>query len=97
MFLVPRNMSGQHWFDEMLPFPSTMKTDIREQDGNYLLAMDIPGYSKENIHVQLEDGYLTVTASTSEQNQKQDDKGHYLYQERYTGQCARSFYVGDNI
>ena len=63
---------------------SCMKTDVRELDGNYLLDMELPGYKKEDIHLDLKDGYLNITAAKNRQ-------------ERYSGSCARSFYVGNAI
>ena len=71
-----------------------MKTDIEEKDGNYIFTIDVPGFAKENINIELENGYLTVSAKITnsiEENKK------YIYQERYTGECSRSFYVGDDV
>ena len=77
-------------------FASTMKTDIQEKDGLYLLAMDLPGYNKEDIKAELKDGYLTISASKNEENETKDESG-YVMRERYTGSCSRSFYVGDHV
>ena len=77
-------------------FASTMKTDIQEKDGLYLLAMDLPGYNKEDIKAELKDGYLTISASKDESNETKDESG-YVMRERYTGSCSRSFYVGDHV
>ena len=74
-----------------------MKTDVRETDSSYELAIDLPGFKKEDIKAQLKDGYLTISASTSANNDEQDKDGRYIRQERYTGQCCRTFYVGDGI
>ena len=74
-----------------------MKTDIHEKDGNYMIAMELPGYAKEDIKADLKDGYLTITAHKNETKEEKDAKGKCIYKERYTGTCNRSFYVGDEI
>ena len=65
--------------------------------GNYLLDMELPGYKKEDIHLDLKDGYLNITAAKNSSNEEKDDKGNIIRQERYSGSCARSFYVGNAI
>ena len=75
-----------------------MKTDVKEEEDAYSIAIDLPGFDKDNVQAHLEDGYLTVTANkSSEQDEKneKDQKGRYIRQERYSGSCSRSFYVGD--
>ena len=72
-----------------------MKTDITEKDGKYLLDMELPGCKKEDIHLELNDGYLSVSASRNTNKEEKDDKGNLIRQERYSGSCSRSFYVGD--
>lgn len=72
-----------------------MKTDIKEKDGNYILEIDIPGYNKEDIQIELENGYLTVTAKAN--TKIDEEKDGYIYKERYVGECSRSFYAGENI
>ena len=74
-----------------------MKTDIHEKDGNYMIAMELPGYAKEDIKADLKDGYLTFTAHKNETKEEKDAKGKCIHKERYTGTCNRSFYVGDEI
>ena len=74
-----------------------MKTDIHEKDGNYMIAMELPGYAKEDIKADLKDGYLTITAHKNETKVEKDAKGKCIHKERYTGTCNRSFYVGDEI
>ena len=54
---------------------SCMKTDVRELDGNYLLDMELPGYKKEDIHLDLKDGYLNITAAKNSSNEEKDDNG----------------------
>lgn len=73
-----------------------MKTDIKEQEKNYLIDVDLPGYEKENIQIDVEDGYLTVHASMNKEN-KEEEKGKFLRRERYFGECSRSFYVGEDV
>ena len=73
-----------------------MKTDIKETDDLYILDVDLPGYQKEDIKVDVTDGYLTIHAKTS--NEINDEqKGKYVRRERFTGECTRSFYVGEDI
>ena len=74
-----------------------MKKDIHEKDGNYMIAMELPGYAKEDIKADLKDGYLTITAHKNETKEEKDAKGKCIHKERYTGTCNRSFYVGDEI
>lgn len=74
-----------------------MKTDIQEMDGFYQLNMDLPGISKDDIRVELNNGYLSVTASRTNQKEEKDDQGKWIRQERLSGQYSRSFYVGDGI
>ncbi len=77
--------------------PSLMRTDIRETDSGYDLTIDLPGFKKEDVQAELKDGYLTVNAQTKSETEDKDDNGKWLRQERFTGTCSRSFYVGDDI
>lgn len=72
-----------------------MKTDIKENESSYIIDIEMPGYDKNNIKIEVEDGYLNVLASINED--KDNSEGEYLRKERYYGECSRSFYVGDNI
>ena len=74
-----------------------MKTDIRETDEGYEVIMDLPGFKKDEIEVQLENGYLTVSAAKGLDKDEADKKGKYICRERYAGEMSRSFYVGDDI
>ena len=74
-----------------------MRTDIVEKDGNYLLNMELPGYKKEDIQMELKDGYLIINASKNVSNEEKDEDGHVIRRERYSGSCTRNFYVGDSI
>lgn len=73
-----------------------MRTDIRESDNGYIIDVDLPGYKKENIKVDVTDGYLNISAKMDDE---EDDskKGKYVRRERYYGECSRSFYIGDDI
>ena len=74
-----------------------MKTDIRETDGSYELDVDLPGFKKDEINVQLKDGYLNLTAAKGLDKDSQDKKGNYIRKERYAGTMSRSFYVGEAV
>lgn len=72
-----------------------MKTDVRETENTYEIDVDLPGFKKDEITVDLKDGYLTISAAKGLDKDEQDKKGKYIRQERYAGACSRSFYVGD--
>lgn len=74
-----------------------MKTDIKEEENEYLLDIEVPGYKKDEIKMSLDKGYLIIEANTLKENDKTDDKGTIISKERYQGKCVRSFYVGENI
>lgn len=76
---------------------SLMKTDVLEKDGNYLLEMDLPGFSKDDVRAQLHDGYLTIQAERKTSSDKKDENGKYVFRERHTGSCSRTFYVGEHV
>lgn len=73
----------------------TMRTDIVEKDGQYILSVELPGYKKEDIKMQLNDGYLKIEATKNVNNDVTDDDGHIIRRERFNGSCSRNFYVGD--
>lgn len=73
-----------------------MRTDIKEKKDKYLIDIDLPGYEKENIKIELEDGYLTVHANIDTNNEEKEE-GKFVRKERYVGSCSRSFYVGDAV
>ena len=74
-----------------------MSTDIKEKDNGYELAMEVPGFDKEDLKLELEKGYLTIIAEHKNSSEKKDEDGHLIRQERYYGSAKRSFYVGDQI
>ncbi|MCI8285122.1 MAG: Hsp20/alpha crystallin family protein [Firmicutes bacterium] len=105
--LLPRNNFGMSLFDNMdsmfnnsffgeKRMPQTMKTDIKEEDGLYLLSMDLPGYDKNDIKAELKNGYLTISAEKHENRESNENNG-YVVRERYSGSCSRSFFVGDHV
>ena len=72
-----------------------MKTDVKDMKDHYEVAIDLPGFQKDEVNVELENGYLTISAAKGLDKDQKDDEGHYIRQERYSGSCSRSFYVGD--
>lgn len=106
--LMP-SIFGENLFDDFMDgfpfgslrntssFNSLMKTDIRDMDQSYELDIDMPGFKKEDIKAELKDGYLTIQAQTSRDNDEKDEKGRYIRRERYSGSCQRSFYVGKDV
>ena len=73
-----------------------MKTDVQENDDSYLMEMDLPGFSKDEVKVSLKDGYLTIKAEKGLDEEQKDEKASkYIRRERYAGSMSRSFYVGD--
>lgn len=74
-----------------------MNTDVRESDTAYTVDMDLPGFNKDDIHVDLKNGYLNVSATRQSKDDQKDENGKYLRRERYYGTCTRSFYVGDDV
>lgn len=74
-----------------------MKTDVRETESSYELDIDLPGFKKDEVHVDLKNGYLTISAEKGLDKDESDKKGKYIRQERYAGSCSRSFYVGEDV
>lgn len=87
---VNRKLYGKHAGKEML-------TDIREHDDHYEVEIDLPGFKKEDINIQLQNGYLTVSASKGIEENESNKEGRLVRQERYSGTMARSFYVGEEL
>ena len=74
-----------------------MKTDVRELDGSYEIDIDLPGFKKDEVDIQLQDGCLTISAAKGLDKDEKDKKGRYIRQERYAGSVSRSFYVGEDV
>ena len=108
--LMP-SIFGENVFDDWMDFSfpdidkklygkhakNVMKTDIREMDDSYEVVIDLPGFKKDEIEVQLENGYLTISAAKGLDKDETDKQGKYLRQERYAGSMSISFYVGEDI
>ncbi len=92
------------FFADFFDFPrvnykanSILKTDVKETEKDYELQIEMPGYKKENVTLDLKDGYLTVTAEHKQENEEKDDKNNFIRRERSYGSCSRNYYVGKNI
>ena len=102
---------GENLFDDWIDFSfpdidkalygkhakNEMKTDVRETEDGYELDIDLPGFKKDEVTAQLDNGYLTIQASKGLDKEQKDKKGKYIRKERYAGSMSRSFYVGDAI
>ena len=104
MMMIPRRRNEIDLFDDFFRGDdffsrreqALMKTDIREKGDNYIIEMDLPGYEKENINLELKDGYLTVSAKVEKENNHDEDE-RYVHKERFYGECSRNFMVADGI
>ena len=109
--LMP-SIFGEDLFDDFMGYPTgrqaaanaypqvkdMMKTDILDVDGNYELEIDLPGFKKDEVTAELNDGYLTVSAAKGlDQDEQEKETGKYIRRERYAGACQRSYYVGEDI
>ena len=75
-----------------------MKTDIKETDKGYELVVDLPGFTKDEVKADLENGYLTISAEKGlDKDEQEKETGRYIRKERYAGACSRSFYVGKEV
>ena len=103
MMMIPRIKNEFDLLGEMFADPfftehesKIMKTDIKEKTDKYLIGIELPGYQKENIKIDVEDGYLTVHAEINSDNEEKEE-GKFVRRERYVGSCSRSFYVGNEV
>ena len=87
---VEKALYGKHPSHEM-------KTDVRETDSGYEVDIDLPGFKKDEINIQLDNGYLSISAAKGLDKDEQDKEGKYIRKERYAGSMSRSFYVGNAI
>ena len=104
--LMP-SIFGESLLDDFFDFPfensyrsgrsQLMRTDIKDTDQGYEVTMNLPGVKKEDVKAELKDGYLTISASSNNSRDENDDNGRYIRRERYSGSCSRSFYVGDQV
>ena len=74
-----------------------MKTDVKETEGEYVVDIDLPGFKKDEIRMQLTNGNLTVTAAKGLDKEEKNEDGKYIRRERYAGSMSRSFYVGEHV
>ena len=106
MSLIPRMMPNRLYLDDVFDdfmFPSMkdsdfgkMKCDIYEKNGVYHLEMDIPGFDKKDVNIEIdENDYLTITAEKNSENNEEDNDKNYIRKERSYGKYQRSFYLGD--
>ena len=87
---VDKTLYGKH-------AKNMMKTDVKEKDNGYEVAIDLPGFKKDEITAELKDGYLTVSAAKGLDKDEEDKKGKYIRKERYAGALSRTFYLGEEI
>lgn len=92
----------ENFFNSMEPrleLKNVMTTDVKENADGFELIMDLPGVQKDNIRIDLEDGYLTISASNDESSEQKNEKdgSTYIRRERYSGQSKRRFFVGKNL
>ncbi len=87
---VDRKLYGKHAGKEML-------TDVKEHENNYEVEIDLPGFKKEEITIELNEGYLTITASKGLDEDEKNKQGKIVRQERYSGVMQRSYYVGEQL
>ena len=100
MMLMPKIFDDDFFRDDFFDRKdrmnfNLMKTDIREDENSYLLEVDLPGYSKDDIKIDITDGYLTINAKVEKEDK--DESKTYVRRERFTGEVSRSFYVGEDI
>ena len=108
--LMP-SVFGENLFDDWMDFSfpdvdralygkhekNMMKTDVKESDKEYKVAIDLPGFKKDEINLKLDSGYLTVSAAKGLDKDEKDKDGKYIRRERYAGSMSRSFYVGEGV
>lgn len=87
---VDRKLYGKH-------AAHVMKTDVRDHDDHYEVDIDLPGFKKDEISLELSDGYLVVSAAKDLNEDKTDSSGRVIRQERYAGSMQRSYYVGEQV
>ena len=108
--LMP-SIFGENLFDDWMNFSfpdidnalygkhekNMMKTDVKDMENHYEIAVDLPGFKKEDLSLQLNNGYLTIQAAKAFDKDEKDKEGRYIRRERYSGSMSRSFYVGSRI
>lgn len=84
-------------FHHQSEFNPLMKTDVKEHKDRFELSIDVPGVKKEDLSAELENGYLTITATRNDEKEEKNKEGEYIRRERYSGSTSRSFYVGEDV
>lgn len=96
MNLIPRNDYLSSAFDifdtSFFKDTNIMKSDIYEQNENYVLEIDLPGFDKENVSIDYHNEYLTIKAV---KNDNHDENDKYIKKERFYGGYKRTFYIGN--
>ena len=87
---VDKALYGKHAGHEM-------KTDVRETESGYEVDIDLPGFKKDEINVELNNGYLSISAAKGLDKEEKNKEGKYIRKERYAGSMSRSFYVGKHV
>ena len=87
---VDKTLYGKH-------AKNMMKTDVKETDSGYEVDIDLPGFKKDEINVQLDNGYLSISAAKGLDKEEKNKEGKYIRKERYAGAMSRSFYVGEHV
>lgn len=97
MDLFPRKIYLDDIFDDFLTSKKEqiMKCDIYEKGDDYHLELDIPGFDKKDISIEVSDGYLKIKAEKQESHDEKDEDKKYIRKERVYGKYERSFYIGD--
>lgn len=107
--LMP-SIIGDSFLDDLFGYPERtyaapkqtqmngfMQADVAESEDAYTVEMNLPGVKKENVKIELKDGYLIVNASTKSETTEEDKKTKYIRKERYSGSGSRTFYVGKDL
>ncbi len=98
MNLIPRRyFLGDDFFDDFFEpaIKDQMKCDVYEKGGKYNVVLDVPGYDKDDIKIECDNGYLTISAEHTDEDEDKDEEKNYIRRERHYGSFSRSFYVGD--
>ena len=109
--MLMTSIFGENLFDDWMDFSfpdvdkvlygkhakNMMKTDVKNVENGYEVSIDLPGFKKDEIKLELKDGYLTISAEKGLDKDEKDKKDRYIRRERYTGSMSRSFYVGESL
>lgn len=97
MSLLPGRFYFDNFFDDFNEEKklTTMNCDIYEKDEKYNIIIDIPGFDKKDIKIDIEDGYLTIEATRNVENEEESEEKRYIKRERFYGSFKRQFYIGD--